>query len=300
MISILVPVYNYDIRDLASELNNQISVLDTKIEVIFYDDFSTKKNITETNKNTANQFGFTFYTSDLNRGIAEALNYLSTLAKYDWLIYLDADVVPVNSNFIEIYIQLINDQNKAFCGGLLYQEDKPKEGILRWKYGQKYEVQTLEQANKNPYLNFKTCNFLIHKSVLGKNKFKSKNNLYGNIDTLFGLNLKQINIDVFFIENRVYHYGLEDSITFLNKTDLAIDSVISMYMNKNLKIENTRLIKFYLILKKGRITNLCKLFLENLKPMMLKNLKSNNPSVNIFQLYKLYLVLYKMSLLNKS
>lgn len=295
MISILVPVYNYDIRDLASELNNQISVLDTKIEVVFYDDFSTKKNIIETNKNTANQFGFTFHTSDRNRGIAEALNYLSTLANYKWLIYLDSDVIPIQSNFLETYLSFINDQNKVFCGGLLYQKDKPKTGILRWEYGQKYEVQTLEQANENPYLNFKTCNFLIHKSILEKTHFKSENNLYGGVDTLFGLNLKKNNIEVVFIENRVYHYGLEDNVSFLKKTDLAIDSMIRLYENQDFINENTRLVDCYLMLKKYKVANLSNVFLRIFQPFMYRNLVSKKPSINIFQLYKLHLLLNKMN-----
>lgn len=295
MISILIPIYNWNISDLVTELNRQITTLEIEVEVIFYDDFSTDKNKVAINETVINQFGFKFVKSLQNRGIADALNFLSTLATYDWLIYLDADVIPVKSNFIKTYLHLIKDQNKVFCGGLLYQENKPKEGILRWKYGRKYEVQTTEGANENPFLNFKTCNFLIHKSVLEKTQFKSENNLYGGVDTLFGLNLKRNNFEVVFIENRVYHNGLEDNVSFLRKTDLAIDSMIRLYENQDFANENTRLVDCYLRLKKYKLVNLFNFSLGVVQPFMNKNLKSNNPSINIFQIYKLYLLLNKMN-----
>lgn len=295
MISILIPIYNWNISDLVTELNRQITTLEIEVEVIFYDDFSTDKNKVAINETVINQFGFKFVKSLQNRGIADALNFLSTLATYDWLIYLDADVIPVKSNFIKTYLHLIKDQNKVLCGGLLYQENKPIEGILRWKYGRKYEVQTTEEANENPFLNFKTCNFLIHKSVLEKTQFKSENNLYGGIDTLFGLSLKKKKIEVVFIENRVYHYGLEDSVSFLRKTDLAVDSMIRLYENQDFSNENTRLVDCYLLLKKYKLAGLFKFFLEVLQPFMNKNLKSDNPSIYIFQFYKLYLLFKKIN-----
>lgn len=295
MISILVPIYNWDIRDLADELNRQISELETEIEVIFYDDFSSNKSQIKENEVYVNQFGFKFYASQENRGIANALNFVSTLAKYDWLIYLDADVLPVKTDFLKIYTQLTKNKNEVFCGGLLYQDKEPSEGILRWKYGRKYEVQTTEEANKNPYLNFKTCNFLIHKSILQKNKFKSDKNLYGGIDTLFGLSLKNIKINVFFIENRVYHLGLESNQSFLDKTDLAIDSMIRLYENQENITENTRLVDFYLTLKKYKLVYLFKTLFKIIRPFMYRNLISNNPSINVFQLYKLDSLLNKMN-----
>lgn len=294
MISILVPVYNWDIKNLVFELNHQISHVETEIEVIFYDDFSTNRVQAKKNEIVATQFGFSYYVSQENRGIANALNFLSTLATYDWLIYLDADVFPANKNFLQMYLQSIKSKNEVFCGGLLYEEKEPSEGVLRWKYGKKYEVQTLDEANENPYLNFKTCNFLIHKSVFQLNKFKSDKNLYGGIDTLFGLSLKKINIEVSFIENRVYHHGLENNQLFLKKTSLAIDSMIRLYENKDFVAENTRLVDFYLVLKKYKLVYFLKPLLQIIRPFMYKNLTSNNPSINIFQVYKLDLLLTKM------
>lgn len=295
MISILVPVYNWNIRDLAEELNRQISELETEIEVIFYDDFSSNKSLVECNQSIINQFGFTYYISDENKGIADALNFLFTLAKYDWLIYLDADVLPVKEFFLKEYLQLTRNKKEVFCGGLLYQDEEPSEGILRWKYGRKYEVQATEEANENPYLNFKTCNFLIHKSVLQKNKFKSDKKLYGGIDTLFGLSLKNIDVNVLFIENRVYHLGLESNKCFLNKTNLAIESMIRLYENQDNITENTRLVEFYLKLKKYKLVYLFRILFKKIRPFMYRNLISNNPSINIFQIYKLDLLLSKMN-----
>jgi glycosyltransferase involved in cell wall biosynthesis len=297
MISILVPVYNYDISNLANELNCQITALNTEIEVVFYDDCSTDVTKVELNESVASRFGFRYFKSTQNKGIAEALNFLSTLAKYDWLIFLDADVIPKSPNFIKTYSEVLGDQKKVFCGGLLYQDEIPEKGILRWKYGRKYEVQSIEQANKNSYQNFKGCNFFLHKSVFGHSKFIAKNDLYGAIDTSFGIRLKNKNITIEFIENRVYHLGLEDNQTYIDKTNLVIESFFDqLKTNQFDEISSTKLIKTYLFLKQYKLHHLVYLTLSVFQKKILKNLLSKNPSTNLFQLYKLFLLLHKLKL----
>ena len=294
MISILIPVYNWDIKNLAQILSDQLSDLNINSEVIFYDDCSTDLALTEINKNVVEKLDFNYVLSSQNRGIAEALNYLATLAKYDWLIYLDADVLPIKSDFLKNYIEQITDEIKVFCGGLYYSELQPKEGILRWKYGKKYEVQTVEKANENPYLNFKACNFLIHRMVIQEYPFVSNNGKeYAAIDTLFGLKLENTPIKIEFIENRVYHLGLETNEIYLKKVENYVKS-ISKSFQINPELDSVRLVRFYKHKHKILLKTYAYIFKYS-KPLIIRNLLSNNSFLFLLQFYKLGLFIVELN-----
>ncbi|MGV0925301.1 glycosyltransferase family 2 protein [Empedobacter tilapiae] len=293
MISILIPIYNWNITDLALRLSQQIFAINTEIEVIFYDDCSTDKLLIEINRNVVKKYGFNYISSIQNRGIADALNYLESLAKYDWLLYLDADVFPVQNDFIFNYLSVIGKQNRIYCGGILYQNKEPSEGTLRWRYGRKYEVQTKEIANENPYLNFKACNFLVHKVVIQCYPFESNNGKeYAAVDTLFGLKLKNTSIEIEFIENRVYHLGLETNEIYVGKACFYAKSIAKEFIRKT-ELDGIRLVSFY---KKQPLflLNIYGWVYRNFKTKITQNLVSNNPSLTLFQFYKFGLFLEEL------
>ncbi|WP_313374754.1 glycosyltransferase family A protein [Chishuiella sp.] len=287
MYSVLVPVYNWDIEKLAICLSHQISKLTINIEVIFFDDFSSNQELLYKNELLIEQLGFKFYKSSVNNGIAHTLNLLAKSSKYEWLIYLDADIIPVQQNFIDFYIHLNKNRNKIYCGGLLYETNKPKKGVLRWKYGRKYEVQTTQYANQNPYLNFKACNFFVHKSILSKHLFTSNNdNYYAAVDTLFGLKLKNTNVSIEFVDNRVYHLGLDSNEEYLNKAKLYVKSIVKSYKDKQVDMKSIRLIEFYERQNSFKIKVYSLLF-SFTKPIIYMNLLSRYPSIYLFQFFKL-------------
>src|SRR5690606_31399301 len=115
-------------------------------------------------------------------------------------------------SFMKTYLDLIqkNTEKKVYCGGLKYLEEMKSFGILRWKYGVKLEVQSPEVAQKEPYLNFKSCNFLLTKSIIKQSPFRQLKENYG-FDTSFGIALESNKIPIQYIANPVYHLGLESN-----------------------------------------------------------------------------------------
>lgn len=286
MISVLIPVYNWNIHDLAIELNHQCSDLGIETEIIFLDDCSSQISLSQSNQKIAESLGFKYLISDLNQGIASTLNKLANLATYHHLIFIDADVMPVHADFLKQYAKL-NIQDKVYCGGLLYQNQKPEIGTLRWKYGKKSEVQSLAEANQNPHLNIKGCNFCCDKKLVLNYPFATNIKTYSPIDTLFGLNLKANNKEILFIENRVYHLGLDDNESFLNKTEILLNGFISLGEMHPGIIQNSKLFKLYAKFDQLKLTSILKLGFKIFKPFLRKNLLSKNPSTALFQIYKL-------------
>lgn len=294
MISVLVPVYNWDIERLALMLNEQCLDLGIETEIIFLDDCSSQVHLSQSNQKITTSLGFKYIISEQNKGIAFTLNQLAHLASHNHLIFIDSDVLPVHSNFLAYYSQL-SLQNRVYCGGLLYQSEKPIIGSLRWKYGNKNEVQDLAEANKNPYLNFKGCNFCCEKTTILKIPFITNVSTYSPVDTLFGLNLKSNSIEVVFVENRVYHLGLENNEDFLNKTEVLLNGFVSLGRIYPEIIQNSKLFNLYSKLDQLKLIFFIRYGFYFLKPFIKKNLLSKNPSTILFQVYKLgYLSMLKI------
>jgi len=238
MLSILIPVYNYDITELVTKLTLQCVKTKIPFEIICVDDGSHCK------QPSISEDYLTWYANPKNEGRAKTRNTLASMAKYKNLLFLDADVLPSNENFISNYLTQVD--SKVVCGGISYQNEKPeKQRLLRWNYGKKYEERNARSRNHNPYLSFMTGNFLCHKSVFERVTFISSLTTYGHEDTLFGKELLENGIDIVHIDNDAIHLGLESNKEFLSKSKVGIKSLALLYKDKKITRHYSKLIKFY-------------------------------------------------------
>ncbi|WP_409417150.1 glycosyltransferase family 2 protein [Flavobacterium sp. PS2] len=286
MLSILIPVYNYDVCSLITELHKQCLQSGIEFEIICLDDASSQF-LTENQK--LNQLTNSSYAIlDKNIGRSAIRNLLAQKANFEDLLFLDADTLPIHSNFITNYILQINKDEKVIYGGIQYQKEEPtKSEILRWIYGKSREALSVEKRQISPYLSLLTLNFLIKKSIFKKVFFNEEIPNLRHEDTLFSFELKQNKIEVIHIENPVYHLGIESSKTFLKKSEESVIGLKYLVDEKLIGVEYVKLSYYYQIVKKYKLS----LFLEKLflifKSSLKKNLLSDNPSLFIFDLYRL-------------
>ncbi len=287
MISILIPTYNYNAFPLVKEIHNQLTQSKIVFEIICLDDASD--NDFNTLNETVNTLSFSsFILLNKNVGRSSIRNLLVSHANYDWLLFLDNDVFPVKTIFINNYLSYINKNPQVVCGGIEYQSAKPnREEILRWVYGKKREEISLSIRELNPYHNFLSANFLIHKSIFSFIKFNENLTGYGHEDTLFALDLKKNNVVLKHINNSVYHLGLETSIKYINKTEKAIENALYLYQKGQIHKTDIRLLNKFLQLKSYRITNLVATIFSLFKNAIIINLCSKKPSLFLFDMYKL-------------
>lgn len=288
MISVLIPVYNFNILELVSKMHKQLSDAAIPFEILCYDDCSSNLNIQEKNK-TINTLTYCKYIIlQENIGRSAIRNSLAQNAKYDWCLFLDADVIPKTNDFINLYLNSISETSKVIYGGILYTEKRvANANLLRWIYGKKREALSAQQRNKNVYLSFLTLSFLIHKSVFNKVSFNEDIPNLRHEDTLFSYNLKECNIKIEHIENPVYHLGIEDSKTFLQK---SLDSVeaINLFVKQDLLPANyTQITKVYAVVKNNGISKLLSYIYIKYESTFKKNLLGKKPSLLIFDLYRL-------------
>lgn len=284
MISILVPVYNWDVTDLITELHKQSLALNIEFEMMAVDDYSTDSIIKKTNLEIQLEH-FKLIELTENVGNAEARNILARSAKYNWLLFLDADMIPVHDNFVQLYLEQIKENDfDIMSGGILYKNQTSPKFKLKWLHGSQTEEQ-LEK--KDPYLEIRGNNFLVRKEIFLQNPFGGLPESYGYVDTHFGLKLKQSKARVKIIHNPCYHLGLENNETFVKKYRKSVRNAFWLYHNHPEMADNLRLVQSYKKVKKTGLVKPIGTLFNLFESLMLKNLHSNKPSLFVFQLYKL-------------
>jgi hypothetical protein len=199
---------------------------------------------------------------------------------------LDGDSVIKSRNYIKTYVTHAK-QNLVIYGGRVYPKKMPasKKKRLHWKYGTTREALSAKIRNKNPYLNFQSNNFLIPQALFNIQTFDEKMIGYGYEDLLFAREMEVKHIKILHIDNPVVHEGLENNDIFLKKTENAIRNLAALYRDGKHPI--TRLTQTYKKLERFGITQSLYKLLSKIEHKIKTNLLSENPSVRLFNAWKL-------------
>lgn len=286
MLSVLIPVYNYNIIVLVTEIHKQLLLCNILFEIRCLDDCS-QTQFTKQNK-IITQLSNTFYSvSKKNKGRIETRRYLADQAIYNWILFMDADVFPKHPNYISKYISVVHSGYDAVYGGIAYKQTRPKSDVvLRWKYGKAKEEIKADIRNKRPYKIVVSANFLIKKVLFKRINSKIVGNYYG-FDNYFGALLKAEQTPVFHIENEVYHLGIENSKSYLKKKEAAAITLIKLYREQKISTHDNDLLRLFLSLKRYKIHYLFSLTYSMFFKFFKKHLFSKNPSMLILQLYRI-------------
>lgn len=280
MLSILIPTYNYDVTPLVDELQKQASKEGIAFEIIVMDDASP--NYSEPAEQHENVI---YLRNETNLGRTLTRKKLAETARYDTLLFLDADVIPVSENFIKNYISSID--NDVVLGGVAYIKGTPEiNKELRHKYGRLREEVSAAERNKNPYSAILSGNLIIKKEMFLEHNYSQNNNLYG-MDIYFSYKLYKSNIAIAHIDNPVYHLGLEDNDVFFRKSLQAVVSRKQLLADAE-GIENVNgLLKHYKRLKKYRLSGITGFTFKLVEPLLKKMILKKDPNLFCLDLYRL-------------
>lgn len=289
MLSILLPVYNFDIRKLVQDLHRQCTKEGIPFEILCYDDVSTE-SFRQINASVASLAQVTYVELEKNVGRSRIRNILGQAAQYDYLLFMDCDSEVISGDYIRLYLQEL-DKQAVLCGGREYSEKPPKslDHYFHWFYGSRREQRLASERAVAPYNSFLTCQFVIPKAVFLSILFEESIREYGHEDTLFGLELKQREIPVKHLNNPLRHVGLEKTQVFLDKSRQAIEN-LGKICKENRQIE-TRLLDTYLKVNNMGLSTPIEAIGNLSEPAMIKNFHSSRPNLHFFDLYKLsYLI----------
>jgi glycosyltransferase involved in cell wall biosynthesis len=287
MISILIPTYNYNAFPLVKELHSQCLEAEIDFEILCQDDASKLFDKENQQINTLEKC--TFSKNKINLGRGQNINTLGRKATNPYLLLLDCDTFPKNSEYIQNYVLFIRKgKTDVLFGGIIYEGNRPeKENLLRWVFGVKREALSLEQRNKHPYKNALTSNLLIKKQIFTKCPFDSKITKYGYEDLSFLMVLKSKGFAVNHSENPTFHLNLETSEIFLEKTKTALENLAFIFESTKTMCIDSKVLSAYTLLKNNGLARLASRIFEKTETLLKYNLLSQKPSLLLFDLFKL-------------
>lgn len=285
MLSILIPVYNFDVKPLVKTLVEQCVLAEIPYELILSDDVS-EASFQEQYKELNSLENVSVYLQKENLGRSKIRNFLAQKSSGEFLLFLDCDAQITDRSFIQKYWKK-RGENSVVCGGTCYQNTPPDEGFtLHWTYGKNREEKSAAQRQSQAYSSFKTFSFLLPEKIYTGIKLDESIKGYGHEDTLFGIKLKEKQIPIVHIDNPLMHKGLVETEQFLSKTKTALFNLAILHTKGEVGKE-IKLIRYYLYAKKTLIIPIVLKRFYHQKESILTNLRGNYPSLRKFDFYRL-------------
>ncbi|MFV5696106.1 glycosyltransferase family 2 protein [Flavobacterium sp. LB3P122] len=288
MLSILVPIYNYNVYPLVLELHRQSLESNIVFEIIVIDDGSNSE-INEEN-NSINLLENCFFTPlNKNIGLSSNRNLLASKAKYINLLFIDGDSVIIKPNYVKDFIDADAIENvDIIYGGRVHPETVfSSNQKLRWKYGRTIEDKTATRRNSAGYITLMFNNTLIKKDCFNQIKFDENLTKYGHEDTLFAYQASLSNLRVKHIDNPIEHSDIDESSIFISKVKNSLDNLNLIDLEHKIDPNFVKILRLYHFFKKYKLNFVVASFYILLNKMLYKQLISNNPSLFLFNAYRI-------------
>ena len=258
-----------------------------EFEVVVVDDGSDMEEVKSANKAVGGLPGCRYVEIGRNVGRGAARNRLAGLARYGRLLFLDADNGICDKDFIGRYAAAVGE---VVCGGVAVPDRLPgMEGNLRYAYERSVSNgRTAEARSKRPYCNFTTANFMISRELFGKMPFDECLRSYGYEDVLMGKRLEDAGAVLSHIANPVVFTVFEPNGVFVSKTIQALDN---LYAIRDVIGIHSKLLNYCRAMSRIGAARAAYSALSLFKGRMQRNIEGGNPSVAVFQFYKLYRLL---------
>ncbi|WP_116106927.1 glycosyltransferase family 2 protein [Lewinella sp. IMCC34191] len=235
MLSVCIPVFNYNVLPLINEVLRQANSVDKDVEILVYD---TSEDQYLAQNQAIGQLPLTRYVRHSCTVSREALrNVMAREAAGEYLLMLDDDCWP-DTNFLANYVQRL--PAVVMVGGTRYADKRPQdpELFLHWHYGRRREA-SAPARRRNRF--FQSNNFVVRKDILLAHPFPESEAL-GHSDTLWGQLLVPANITIQYVDNPVIHLGLMKNRDFLAKQKREVESL--RLLRKQYPTVRTRLTTF--------------------------------------------------------
>ncbi|MBG6061093.1 glycosyltransferase involved in cell wall biosynthesis [Flavobacterium sp. CG_9.1] len=285
MLSILIPVYNYNVYPLVLELQKQCINCGIVFEIFCQDDAS-QSSLNAFNENINALSDCSFVSLKKNLAHRENRNSLAEQAKFEYLLFVDGDSIIIRDDYINKFISNLYDFDVVY-GGRQHPEKCPSDNQkLRWKYGKFIEDKSATNREKKPFQSLLFNNTVIKKECFNQVKFDAHLKKYGHDDTQVSYQLSLLNATVNHIENVVEHGDIDINSVYLKKTKESLENLIALYEEEKIDVAFVKLIQLYHFLKGTKITFIISKIHSVFQHLLMKNLTGNHPNLFLFNWYR--------------
>jgi len=217
-LSILVPFYRDDASDLLRALDAQ--KIDQSIEILIYDDGTGDADLTRTVMsaiNTADKPA-RLLTNSQNQGRSAARNALFEAARSNWVLFLDADMLPAQTSFIQTYLTLIRTKSADIIFGGFEVEDQAADNDrnLHRALSQVSDCLSLAERQSAGAQYVASSNLCVRRDVLIAEPFDSGFSGWGWEDSEWAARVSK-RFTLIHADNAAIHLGLETTETLLRR-----------------------------------------------------------------------------------
>ncbi len=208
-LSILIPVFNWDVRPLLLELQKQIDGLAEgySVEILVVDDAS---DVTFDVEEMLDRLPSVKYEKNaVNKGRGKTRNFLVDKSSGELILFLDADVFPDRNDFLRRLVTKAEQGYGIICGGRSY-----KKRILKGaKYAfylyksMKTEVFDAVTRNASPWRYLFTSNVMVRREIVEEFFFDDRFMGYGYEDIEWAIRLSEKH-EIYHTDNTCSHLGL--------------------------------------------------------------------------------------------
>ena len=284
-LSILIPTYNKVCLELVKDLQVQASLLsDFQYEILIADDGSTDKTTIEGNRAINEIENCRYIERGNNEGRAVIRNFLAKEAKYEWLLFIDSNMNIINPLYLNYY-QMAEECDVIYGG---YQIKRNQENL---KHNLRYifECRAIQNGNyklrqANPYTDFHTSNFIIKRSVMLQYPLDERFRYYGYEDVLFGKTLKEKHIHILHVDNPLGYEHFIGNMAFVTKTE---ESLRTLYQFREELLGYSKILTYASKIEQWHLKTICQKLFPLFSLPIKARLTGNNPSIFMFNIYKL-------------
>lgn len=283
-LSILIPVYNTDCRELVATLSEQCKRLKTlKYEIIVLDDASDTPDYHRQSMEINRLPQCCYIINDENMGRAATRNKLASMAQFNWLLFIDGDMRVSKADFITSYLNH-NTVSSLIYGGYEVIGEFPDN--LRWVYEKKYwkKLHILQKTKHHIYQQFRSCNFLIAKDVFRSHPFNNTFIRYGYEDMLFAKELYNSGFVITISDNPVDFHKFESNESFIKKTE---EGLRNLKANEQDLRHESLLLYLVIFLRYSYLDAFIKYIFHLKEKSWRQSLIMKKPNLYLFYMYKL-------------
>ncbi|UOQ99686.1 glycosyltransferase [Hymenobacter sp. 5317J-9] len=292
-LSVLIPVYNWEVGALVTSLLAQRADWPGPVEILLFDDGS-RPEFLAANRPLGAHPGVQYREFPRNVGRAAIRNQLAAAAQHEWLLLLDNDSMLPDSQFLARYAAA-RQLAHVLIGGTCYEVAPPAEAALhlRWLYGQVREARPASVRQAAPYGQLTINNALIRADVFRQFPLDERLTGYGHEDTRFGQELAAARVSIRHLDNPVLHAGLEPAALFLQKTEQAVRNLARVY-HEDGPGTDSRLLRLALRLRRLGLAAPMRAALGAAAPVLRRQLLSDRPGLGALDALKLYWLLREL------
>lgn len=289
-LALLLPVYGNFPKKLLEEAYRQLQDLSIPTALYILDDGSPEP-LPDLEDWTTGRPNVYFRRWSQNGGRSAARNHLAAWAQAEYQHFLDDQLVVSKPDFWKTLWAHRLPQGIVF--GPAYPPKQPKPGTeLRWKVARLREFARFPPAD--PYPSFKSGHFLAHHSIWKQVQFEEGLRGYGHEDTLLGLSLQAQQIPLRGLDLPVSNAELDGNSEFLQKVEQSLHNLQIIARRYPDYKQHFGLLRLHGKLRRWRLTGLVYFLLAWGQKWMRRHLQGGQPSLRIFDLYRLIFLIRLM------